>query len=138
MSNKQNKCECTPGYEQDECEYHDGDQCVRFGCGTTIQNLPLVDVVDNKQTVVAKFEQILNTQFEPNSEHPLWACIALSSDKDAYINAMQKAYELGKQPQSIEGIVGFVLEWLKKERLLIGVNKDFYQAKITEEYNNGK
>lgn len=44
----------------------------------------------------SKFEDILNKQFEPNSETPLWACIALSSDKDAYFKAMQAAYDMPK------------------------------------------
>lgn len=43
-----------------------------------------------------RFEAILNEQFQPNSETPLWACIALSSDKDAYFKAMLSAIELDR------------------------------------------
>lgn len=86
----------------------------------------------------SKFEEILNKQFEPNSETPLWACIALSSDKDAYFNAMQAAYNFAKTnewvsvAERLPETEGYYLTWVngfsRPIELYFGENKCFATA----------
>lgn len=83
---------------------------------------PLVDIVENKEEriedVAKQYERRLKYEYSP-SEH--------------FIEGAN-----WQQSQSIEGIVGFVLECLSKRGVDIGPQRADYIAKITEEYNNGK
>lgn len=48
-----------------------------------------------------ELEKLIENRFRPDSNKPLFSCISISTDKEAILNLMQQAYNLGAESKWI-------------------------------------
>lgn len=91
-----------------------------------------------------ELEKLIKDYYQPNQDNPLFACIALSTDKEAILTLMEQAYNLGAESkwipisESLPEVGEKVLVYFESGNILMGklMNENKWKAFYIDSFSS--